>query len=649
VISILRPTRRTGLLTAQVFETLFCRHVGAAIPVQRAPLQAWCEAILGPLGRPVEIDQAASRFATATAAVQFLCPSWEAVALVPLFAALRNRSRATVRLLLIAHAPGGYALDWALLAPLLAPGDLIVAPSASAKATIEYLCAPLEQYIRVIPHPMQALPRSRVRRPGRFVSLGRLNATKLLHRQIDAMAILRSRRRTLPVLEIAGGTAPGDNTGADAYTRSLVERARRLGVDDKLRFVGVVRGDRRKAALLSGADALVNLSVTVEESFGKAPVEALSAGVPVLATLWDGLPETVGSCGELVRVAAGPSVDADADDIATALDRLLDAPPSAEACRAQAERFSPERIVPRYRDALESALASVDTLPDWPDASLPAAPDAGLLSLVAPLTHFSWREMFKMYLDGCATIRQAWDGSSNGSIVDGDRLRRLVHTATHAPLERFLGGISVLAPPLRRRGPAVSTTTGSGDFLERVAESAVDNELETARVACLLEVQAGGRLDLVQRMLSMAGRAARAGLGVDYATVEALARSDPRRAFELCVGRVQCTPPGESDAHRLRQLARVSRHLDRPEAALPWLERWLSQFPDAPDAGSVWLALAVNAVSAQPPRIDDVHRALARARALLGNVPPVIALARHLEAAQCATALLDGTTGRVLV
>jgi hypothetical protein len=644
VISILRPTRRTDLVTAEVFESLFRRHVGAAASVRAVPLEAWCTRILGPVSLPIDLGHAAERFAEATARAQFLCPSWEAVPLLPLFAALRNRSHASVRLLIVGHTPAGYALEWALLAPLLAPGDCIIAPSQSAQATIGHLCQPLMTHIEVVPHPMQRLPGVPSRSSDRVVSLARLTPGKLLHRQVDALAIVRGRRRSIPVLEIAGSETSGRRTGCDTYTRSLIARARRLGVQDKVRFVGAVRGQRSKAALLSGAKALVNLSVTVEESFGKAPVEALGAGVPVLATKWDGLPETVGACGEMVPVSAGRTAEVGAEAVASALERLLDAPPSIDACVGQAARFAPEVIVPRYVRALESAWANRDRPPDWPDATRAAAPEAGVLSVIAPLTDFSWQEVFDWSMTGSSAIRRAWSGEDPAPSTNGDILRRLILDATRQPLEHFLAGMHEAPHPPDPTPTRVPRAKTHGEFLTRIAASAAECQMETARQACMLAVLAGGRPDLVRQVAPLSGSGAAtngSGLSVDYSGAEALSQSDPSRAFALCAAALDRAPAAESEAHRVRQIARLARRRGDPGAALRWLELWLAKFPDAPEAGSVWLALAANLAQGRPPRIAYAEWALARARALLGPADVIITLSRHINVLRGAAALLD--------
>src|SRR5207253_5675612 len=136
------------------------------------------------------------------------CPSYEGIPLAPLFTALRNRARARARLLLIAHSPGAYVWEWAVLRPLLAEGDLIITPSENARAVITFVSPALAPFTRVVPHPMAPLPRPAMRLtppwPPRLVSLGRLHASKLLHRQIEALEVLRRRGRPVRAMDIAG-------------------------------------------------------------------------------------------------------------------------------------------------------------------------------------------------------------------------------------------------------------------------------------------------------------------------------------------------------------------------------------------------------------------------------------------------------------
>lgn len=118
-----------------------------------------------------------------------------------------------------------------------------------------------------------------------------------------------------------------------------------------LRYLGF-RDD--VAALLAAADVFVHPSI--EEGLGQAVIEAMLAGVPVVASDAGGLPELVGDAGILVRRG-------DPDALARGIARALAGDhPSVEAARARASTlFSVDRMVEgtlrAYEDTLKRARA----------------------------------------------------------------------------------------------------------------------------------------------------------------------------------------------------------------------------------------------------------------------------------------------------
>jgi glycosyltransferase involved in cell wall biosynthesis len=639
MIRLLRPAGPTDLLTAQAFEALFQRHIGGVFGLRRVPLGPWCDDILGPAEAPVPSAEAARRFAARTAGADFLCPDYQGIPLAPLFLSLRNRSRARVRLLLIGHAVGADAAEWALLPPLLAPGDVILAPSQSARRTIEYLAPALMPFVHVAPHPMAPPappPADAPRRGQRLVSLGRIHAAKLLHREIDAMRLLLDRGRTPPPLEIAGALDDLGTGGPHAYARALDARIERLALRDHVRLVGPIRGDPARAAFLSGAALMLNLSSTVEESFPKSPVEALWAGVPVLATAWDGLHEAVGECGELLPLAhVGPhpgTLDVAPSDVADGIERLLDAPPSPELCRAHAARFAPERSIALYRQALEEGRSAAEAAgwatPDLPHPDVPAAPARGLLASAPPLTVMGWTELFESHVASCAWLRETWRGRATAAPPDY-MVRPILDEAVRPGLERFMAGMHLDAASegLTAGTPPV---TAPRDWTERFAAAAAATGLATGRVACLEEVvrAAPGRASSLAQRLR--------GDGIRTVGLEALAAEAQLRdgraaeALEPYALDVDRTPPGEFEAYRIRLLARLARAAGRPSLALPYLQRWLGAFPDSQESGPVWLELAVTAQRAGAAYRPTERHALTRARALLGPIPAVLTAERAL-------------------
>lgn len=140
---------------------------------------------------------------------------------------------------------------------------------------------------------------------GPLLFLGRVNWKKGLDRLIESMALVPGCR-----LVVAGNDE-------EEYTPVLKSLAVRLGVSDRVDFVGQVSGTR-KAELLANAAALVLPSYS--ENFGNVVLEAMAAGTPVIVT-----PE-VGAAEIVERTDAGIVTSGDPEHLSAALNRLLDQP-----------------------------------------------------------------------------------------------------------------------------------------------------------------------------------------------------------------------------------------------------------------------------------------------------------------------------------
>ena len=117
-----------------------------------------------------------------------------------------------------------------------------------------------------------------------------------------------------------------------------------------VRHIGYVTDDDRRA-LYDGERLLVHPSF--EEGFGMTILEAMSLGVPVVASDRGSLPEVLGGAGLLVD----PDRPA---DIARAMARMLDEDGLAESCAAQgmarARGFRWEDTADRVYDAYQAAI-----------------------------------------------------------------------------------------------------------------------------------------------------------------------------------------------------------------------------------------------------------------------------------------------------
>jgi glycosyltransferase involved in cell wall biosynthesis len=127
----------------------------------------------------------------------------------------------------------------------------------------------------------------------RLLVIGRIVERKGVGNVIEALAELPGVD-----LMIAGGPA-AEFLDTDPQVERLRGLARRLGVADRVRFLGAV--DRPDVpALMASADVVV--AVPWYEPFGIVPVEAMACGRPVVGSSVGGLLDTVvpGVTGELV-------------------------------------------------------------------------------------------------------------------------------------------------------------------------------------------------------------------------------------------------------------------------------------------------------------------------------------------------------------
>ncbi|MBC5808500.1 MAG: glycosyltransferase family 4 protein [Candidatus Eremiobacter antarcticus] len=176
-------------------------------------------------------------------------------------------------------------------------------------------------------------------RPLRIVSLGGLSLVKGADTVLRVMAQLRS-------MDIDATAAIYGHDHGDAPL--LLAQRRELALDSAVEFKGPFNDEERRA-LLRNADVL--LAPSRVEGFGIAAVEALAAGLPVVASRVEGMSEVLESCA-LLAPPGDPAA------FAAAIRDLLDPARRAtmiEHGRSAARRFLWSDILPRYEAVLESA------------------------------------------------------------------------------------------------------------------------------------------------------------------------------------------------------------------------------------------------------------------------------------------------------
>ena len=207
-------------------------------------------------------------------------------------------------------------LQFAIRRSLLG-ADRVVAGSSASAADATRLLDLDPARLRVIAHGLaphisgaldKPLPARRTQEPY-LLAVSTLYGHKNYPRLLQAFALLRRHNAIPHELHIAGADA--DLTAAD-----LRRMAKELGVGDAVKMLGPVPHDRI-GPLYQQADALVYVSLA--ETYGHPPLEAMAFGCPVIASNTTSLPEITGGAAELVDPT-------DVQAIASAIQRVVKQP-----------------------------------------------------------------------------------------------------------------------------------------------------------------------------------------------------------------------------------------------------------------------------------------------------------------------------------
>jgi len=140
---------------------------------------------------------------------------------------------------------------------------------------------------------------------GYFLFVGTLVARKNLTTLLDAYARLLTIRSDSPRLVIAGAATPA--------ATPWLQRLEQPPLAGHVNHIGYV-SEAAREQLYAGARAL--LMPSLDEGFGVPALEAMAAGVPVIASNRGSLPEVVGDAGTLLDPA-------DVDGFASAMERIV--------------------------------------------------------------------------------------------------------------------------------------------------------------------------------------------------------------------------------------------------------------------------------------------------------------------------------------
>ncbi len=175
-----------------------------------------------------------------------------------------------------------------------------------------------------------------------LLGVGRLVRGKGFHLVLDAMAALRAEHPDLHL--VLAGEGP--------ERAALVEHARALALPDRLHLLGEVPHDRIPG-LMAAAHRFVLPSFA--EGYPNVVVEAVAAGLPVVATRVGGIPEIVDdSVGNLAETPDAPAL---ASALRHSLARTFDR--ARVSAQAEAHRWEPllDRLDGVLRRAAETSGA----------------------------------------------------------------------------------------------------------------------------------------------------------------------------------------------------------------------------------------------------------------------------------------------------
>jgi glycosyltransferase involved in cell wall biosynthesis len=291
------------------------------------------------LGWPTVEALTGRRFDVAHSAHPLLMPARDAAQIVTIhdldFLAHPERTRAEIR------------RDYpALVRDHARRADGILVPSAFTAAQVEEQLGVAGERVTVCPHGAPEW-RARASRPreGYLLFIGTLEPRKNVGGLLDAyQRLLAAMGPAAPPLVLAGS--------ATEACRTTLARIRAAPLEGRVRHVGYVEPDARYA-LYAGALALVQPSFN--EGFWMPALEAMTVGVPVVASNRGALPEVVGEAAAVVD----PD---DAEGMASAMARILVDQPYADDLVARgiarARTFSWDRtadlVYAAYQRAIEA-------------------------------------------------------------------------------------------------------------------------------------------------------------------------------------------------------------------------------------------------------------------------------------------------------
>ena len=232
----------------------------------------------------------------------------------------------------------------------------VVVPSETLRAWTRSIAR--EARVACVPNPMPALRTDDASRPNLVLFLGRLEARKGVFDLLQAVAAVRA---VVPDVRLV--------CAGDGDRHAVARYAERLGIAEAVKFTGWV-GPSGKRALLE--NAAVFALPSYDEGLPMSVLEAMSAGVPVIASPVGAIPEVLVDGVSGFLVAPGDIASLHRLLKKLLLERSLGARIGAAGRESARLRFAPERALPRLEEIYHRVglAASGEYQPPMPGINL---------------------------------------------------------------------------------------------------------------------------------------------------------------------------------------------------------------------------------------------------------------------------------------
>jgi glycosyltransferase involved in cell wall biosynthesis len=236
---------------------------------------------------------------------------------------------------------------------LLEKAACVLVPCEAMRGWVRNLARNAHAVCVPMPVACEAVPQGP--RPSLVLFLGRMHADKGIFDLLEAVAAARA---AVPEVRLV--------CAGDGERIAVARYAERLGIADAVKFTGWV-GPSGKRALFEAA------SVFALPSYGEGlPIsllEAMAAGVPVVASAVGGIPEVVSDGVSGLLVAPGDKASLERALRKLLIDGAFNQRIAAAARETARLRFSPERALPH----LESIYGALGLQGGGADSPVPAA------------------------------------------------------------------------------------------------------------------------------------------------------------------------------------------------------------------------------------------------------------------------------------